>query len=145
MRWAKQKGAYPSHVMLNYFGGPEQELLRNNLKFYDNNAFITLWVTVLRLEAALLPGGPELGEEEVSLTLDAIQSYHDRNREEGSSILVFWPQKFNETSGLWVCDAANIGTIAADEEVFSDVLAWLLHDLGLKNDSERLKEFTEVM
>ena len=131
--------------MLNYFGGPKQELLRNNLKFYDNNAFITLWVAVLRLEAALLPGGPELDEEELSLTLDAVQSYHDQNEEEGSSILVFWPQELNKTTGLWVCDAANIGAVAADEKVLTDVLAWLLRDLGLKNDSEHLKEFTEFM
>ena len=131
--------------MLNYFGGPKQELLRNNLKFYDNNAFITLWVAILRLEAALLPGGPELDEEELSLTLDAVQSYHDQNEEEGSSILVFWPQELNKTTGLWVCDAANIGAVAADEKVLTDVLAWLLSDLGLKNDSEHLKEFTEFM
>ena len=131
--------------MLNYFGGPEEVLLRENVKFYDNNAFITLWVTVLQLEAALFPGGPYLGEKQLSLALDAIQSYHDRNKEEGSSILVFWPQKFNETTGLWVCDATNIGAIAADEKVSSDVLTWLLNDLDLKNESERLREFTTIM
>lgn len=130
--------------MTNIVGGPEKVLLRNNAKFFDNNAFITLWVTVLQLEAALLPGGPQLGEE-LSLALDAIQSYHDRNQQEGSSILVFWPQKFNETTGVWVCDSTNIGAVAADEKVLSDVLAWLLSDLGLKNDSEYVREFTEMM
>ena len=131
--------------MLNYFGGPKEVLLRDNVKFYDNNAFMTLWVTVLQLEAALFPGGPALGEKQLSSALDAIQSYHDRNRQEGSSILVFWPQKYNETTGVWVCDATNIGPIAADEKVFSDVLIWLLNDLDLRNVSEHLRKFTTFM
>ena len=131
--------------MLNFFGGPEEVLLREHVKFYDNNAFITLWVTVLQLEAALFPGGPALEEKQLSLALDAIQSYHDRNKGEGSSILVFWPQTFNETTGLWVCDATNIGTVAADEKVLSDVLLWLLNNLHLKNESEHLRELTAIM
>ena len=131
--------------MQSLYGGPEQVLLRNNIKFYDNNAFITLWVTIFQLEAALLPGGPDLKEEQLLLTLDPIQSYHDRNQANGSSILTFWPQKFNKTTGLWVCDAANIGAIAADEKMFSDVVAWLLNEVGLKNDSEYLREITEGM
>lgn len=120
-------------------------LLRDNMKFYDNNAFITLWVTVLQMEAALLPGGLDLGEEQLSLALDAIQSYHDHNKKKGSSILTFWPQKFNKTTGLWVCNSANIDAVAADEKVFSDVVAWLLSDLDLKNDSHHLRIFTQVM
>ena len=56
---------------------------------FDNNAFVTLWVTVMQLEAALLPGGPDVGEEQLSLALDAIHSYHDHNRQTDSSILVF--------------------------------------------------------
>lgn len=131
--------------MQNNFGGPEQVLIRDIMKFYDNNAFVTLWVVTLQLEAALLPGGPDVGEEQLSLALDAILSYHDRNRENDSSILTFWPQTFNKTSGVWVCDAANIGAIARDEKAFSDVLTWLLNDLGLKNDSEHLKEYTANM
>ena len=35
--------------------------------------------------------------------------------------------------------------IAADEKVFSEVLTWLLSGLGLNNESEHLKEFTEHM
>jgi len=127
------------------FGGPEQVLLRNNVKIYDVNIFVTLWITLIQLEAALLPGGPELREEELSLALDAIQSFNDRNKEEGSSILVYFPQKFNKTCSVWVCYGANVDPIAADEKVFSEVLTWLLSGLGLNNESEHLKEFTEHM
>ena len=131
--------------MNNIVGGPEQVLLRENLKIYDNNAFVTLWVTVLQLEAALLPSGPDLGEEQLSLALDAIASYHDRNKPEGSSVLVFWPQKFNKTTETWACSSSNLGTIVTDEKMFSDVLTALLNDLGLTMDSEYLKEFTDAM
>ena len=129
--------------MMNSAGGIKKQILRNNGKFYDNNAFVTLWVTVMQLEAALLPGGPDPGEDQLSLALDAIHSYHDRNRQAGSSIFVFWPQKLDESTGVWVCDAANIGAVAVDEKVMSEVLAWLLKDVGLANDSEALKEFTQ--
>jgi len=128
--------------MINFVGGVEQQILRNYGRFYDNNAFVTLWVTVMQLEAALLPGGPDVEEDQLSLALDAIHSYHDRNRQSDSSILVFWPQKLDKSTGVWVCDAANIGAIAVDEKVMSEVLVWLLKDI---NDSEALKEFTEGM
>ena len=131
--------------MRNVFGGPEQVLLRNNAKVYDINSYVTLFITILQLEAALLPGGPELREEELSLALDAIHSFHDHNKEEGSSIFVFFPQKFNKTCSLWVCYGANLNPVAADEKVFSEVLTWLLSDLGMNNESEHLKEFTEHM
>jgi len=144
-QWAQQKGAYPSYVMINFVGGVEQQILRNHGKFYDNNAFVTLWVTVMQLEAALLPGGPDMKEDQLSLALDAIHSYHDRNRQSDSSILVFWPQKLDESTGVWQCDAANIGAVAVDEKVMSDVLVWLLKDIGLTNGSEALKEFMEGM
>ena len=131
--------------MLNFVGDIEQQILRNYGRFYDNNAFVTLWVTVMQLEAALLPGGPDVGEEQLSLALDAIHSYHDRNRQTDSSILVFWPQKLDKSTGVWVCDAANIGAVAVDEKIMSEVMVWLLKDIGLVNDSEALKEFTQTM
>ena len=128
--------------MFNYVGGPEQVLLRENLRIYDSNSFITLWVTIMQLEASLLPGGPTLGEQQVLMALDAIHAFHDRNREDGSSILEFWPQIFNETTGMWVNHPTNFGYLIADEEVLSNVLVWLLKDLGLKNQSEYLRELT---
>ena len=131
--------------MFNYFGEPEEVLLRENLKIYDSNAFITQWITVLQLEAALFPGGPALEEKQLFNALDVIESYQDRNREKGSSMICFNPQKFNETTGLWVTEPINLAAILADEQVLSDVLVWLLGDLDLTNYSQRLREFTTEM
>ena len=127
-------------MMFNYFGGPEEVLLRENFKIYDSNAFVTSWVTIIQLEAALFPGGPALGEEQLLLALDSLQSYQDRNRQEGSSLLVFWPQTFNETTGVWVSEAINLGNMLGDENMLNDVLISLLKDLNLKNQSENLRE-----
>ena len=145
VQWAKFKGEYPSYLMFNYYGGPEEVLVRENFRIYDSNSFVTLWVTIMQLEAALFPGGPALGEKQLLKALDAINVFHDHNREEGSSILEFWPQKFNETTGIWVTNPTNFGYTVADEKVLSDVLVWLLNDLDLKNQSELLQKYTDSM
>ena len=46
----KQKGTYSSYIHMYMDGSPERELLRNALKFYDVNAFVTLWITSILLE-----------------------------------------------------------------------------------------------
>ena len=130
--------------MVNYFGKPEEVLLREKLRIYDSNVFITSWVTVLQLEAALFPGGPAMGEKQLLSALDALQPYHDCNKQEGSSILVFWTQIFNETTGVWLSAPNNFGNIIADEKVFSDVLLWLFGQ-DFKNQSELLRELTATL
>ena len=129
-------------MMFNYFGGPEEVLLRETVRIYDSNAFVPLWVTILQLEAASFPGGPALGERQLLMALDAIQAFHDHNKGEASSILDFWSQTFNKTTGVWVSEAINFGDILADEKMLSDVLTWLLGDLNLKNLSEIVRELT---
>ena len=131
--------------MFNYFGGPEEVLLRENVRIYDSTPFTTLWVTILQLEAALFPSGPALGEEQLLSALDVIQSYHDRNRQEGSSTLVFWPQIFNKTTGVWVSEAINLGEMLADGKVFYDVLISLFSDLNLKNQTKLARELATRM
>ena len=130
-------------MMYNFVGGPEQVLLRENVKVYDYSVYITAWITMILLEAALLPGGPDLEEEQLSLALDAITLFHDFNEPKGSSVMVFWPQEFNETTELWVQNAPNFSPILADEKILSDVMTSLLNDLGLKDDSEYLREITD--
>ena len=111
LQWAKKRGEYPTYMMFNYFGEPEEVLVRENVRIYDSNAFVTLWVTILQLEAASFPGGPALEEKQLLMALDALQAFHDRNKGEGSSIIVFWPQKFNKTTGVWVSEAINFNLV----------------------------------
>ena len=131
--------------MLNFVGNPQQVLLRENIKIYDNNAFITLWITVLQLEAALLPGGPQLNEEQLSVTLEAIATYHDRNRPKGSSIIVYWPQRFSKEYGMWYSYPDNFGPMISDDITFTKVFSAVLDDLGLKNYSANVTEYNQFM
>ena len=132
-------------MMFNYFGGPGEVLFRETVKFYDSNVFVTEWVTIMQLEAASFPGGPALAEEQLLLALDAIQGCHDHNREEGSSIVDFWPQTYDERTGMWVSEPTNFGDSLGDAKVLSDVLVWLLADLDLKNISEIVREYAATM
>ena len=130
--------------MFNFNGDPVQVLLRENWKFYDNCMFVTLWTTIMLLEASLLPGGPPIGENQLMSALDAIKDYHDHNQPNGSSIMAFWLQRYNETTGVWFQDATNIGPMIRDQKIFADVGDWILNSLHIK-EPERFKKFTTTV
>ena len=74
-----QKGVYPCYIRINFVRSWQAEILRREIAVFDNNAFVTAWVTILTLEAASVKNGPAPTDEQLFLALEALGTYHDRN------------------------------------------------------------------
>lgn len=139
-RWRKDKGVYPSYVMLNFHGPPELALLRRNLQAFDNNMFITAWTTTCLLEAFKYGKLQGLNEKPISLALNLIASHRDRNRDYDNSIMNFWPQVKNQTVNYWQNTPTNLLGLFE----ISDYLPWktieiILKTFGLGDISEMIR------
>lgn len=102
-------------------------------------------ITILLLEASFVPGGPDLNEEQLFLALDALELYHDHNRDLDNSVITFNPQKFNKSSGLWYHSEPNFEAITLDPAAIFDAFGYILDDLGLHNISQFVKEFAHSL
>ena len=127
----QQKGSYPSHICVNFYGFPESQLIRNNFKFLDSNVFVTLWITsilleVTRFDKTLLPS-----DDQLLNGLRAISSYHDKNNPK-ECIFVFWPQTYNETVEEWQCGPVNLNGMVNESEKFDDYIRNILKHIGLE-------------
>ena len=128
----KQLGAYPSNIRLNFNGFVEANLLRDAIAFFDDNAFVTLWTTIILLEAQKFSKPPPApSEDQLHLALRAISTYHDKNQQSEDSVLVFWPQTYNATTDTWVCGPVNLGGVAHDYKEVLDFVTKVLDNLGL--------------
>ena len=123
---------YPCQIRLNFVGSPEAELMRDRVGVFDNNAFVTLWVTVMLLEAARVEWGPHPSDNQLYLALEALQSYHDNNSPPGDGTMVFWPQSYNSSVKQWYCRPANVDLVARSMDKGFDMIHKLLDDLGLE-------------
>lgn len=111
----------------------ESEILRDLISFPDSNAFVTLWVSVILQETALIKNGPVPSDEQLHLALEAIGSYHDNNSPVGDGSTVFWPQSYNSSMKQWYCNPPNIGSVGRDGDDFLNHLHKILDDLGLES------------
>ena len=131
--YKKQFGVYPCEIRMNFCCSSELTFIRDAGSIFDNNAFVTLWVSSILLEAARFLGGPLPSDKQLLYALDAISIYHDKNRALEDGILVFWPQTYNSTAGVWSCSPENLENV---DVVADDVLIHLhkaVDDLRLKD------------
>ncbi|XP_065912009.1 uncharacterized protein [Dysidea avara] len=103
---------------------------------------MSLWLVIMQLEAASIPGGPDIGDRQLLLALEGLNKFHDNNKRMGSSIVTFWPEFYNGSVEFWTTHCTNVRNIADSEETASNVLTWLMKDVGLVNQSKVLQEFT---
>ena len=128
----KQPGVYPSDIRLNFNGFVEANLLRDGIAFFDDNAFVTLWTTIILLEAQKFSKPPPApSEDQLHLALKAVRAYHDKNRPSEDSVLVFWPQAYNASTDTWVCGPVNLGGVAQRNKKTLDFVSKVFHELGL--------------
>lgn len=144
----KQKGTYSSYIHENLQGGPDIQALRNTVKFYDVNVFVTAWVTSVLLEVHRFEGSttPALGdiEDQLMEAISAISDYHDKNMP-NSSLVVFWPQTYNTTTKVWSCAPVNLeGVVKADEKI-TDYVHRLLKDAGLEYLWDKIAPFIHFL
>ena len=123
---------YPGQIRVNFAGFPEAKMLRRSLEVFDNNAFITLWVTVALLEASLLEEGPSISDDQLDLAIQALSSYHDKNLPIGDGIMVFWPQSYNSTSKEWYCNPVNVANTGYGMIGVLNYFHKLMDDMGLE-------------
>ena len=128
----KQLGVYPSNIRLNFNGFVGANLLRDAIAFFDDNAFVTLWTTIILLETQKFSNPPPPpSEEQLHLALRAISTYHDKNQPSDNSVLVFWPQAYNATTDTWVCGPVNLGGVALEDKHILDFVTKVFDELGL--------------
>jgi hypothetical protein len=136
--WMYQKGVYPSSIRNNFVGEPESEILRDRVAVPDNNAFVTLWVSIMLLEAARVKNGPVPAVEQLHLALDAINGYHDNNSPAGDGTMVFWPQSYNSSVQQWYCDPVNVEKVGQDMESMYNFIHTVLDDVHLEEVWKKL-------
>ncbi|XP_041377994.1 uncharacterized protein LOC121390278 [Gigantopelta aegis] len=136
--WRKEKGGYGSEVKVNTHGPPELAFIRDMPGVYDNNMFVTSWITIVLMEAYLYGDCPKPSSEQIVLALDSISSYHDKNRHYNSSIMNFWPQRYNATVDFWQSSPENLyHVLDTIHRLPVKDLEKLLDWLGLK-DAEKI-------
>ena len=141
--WDYQKGVYPSDVRINFVEVPESEILRDKMVVPDSNAFVTLWVSIMLLEAARVKNGPEPTDQQLYLALDALHSYHDNNSPAGDGTMVFWPQSYNSSAKLWYCNPVNLDKIGGGMEGMFNFVHEVLDDLHLEEVWKKLFDHEE--
>ena len=129
----KQKGLYPSNIQLNFCDFPEADIIRNSIKFFDNNAFVTSWISSILLEVARFDPKHHPSDEQLISAIEAVSTYQDRNYPPNSSILLFWTETYNGSTGMWTCGPVNLKGIAKDDERWADYVEKILKDIGLGN------------
>ena len=108
LRWQQDKGLYPSRIKLNFVGAPYMAEVRDLFSVFDNNMFATSWITTCILEAYLYAKAPRPTDAQLSMALEAIGQYHDKNRGYSNSVMTFWPQVYNQSTKMWESTPTNL-------------------------------------
>ncbi|KAL5014984.1 hypothetical protein ScPMuIL_009254 [Solemya velum] len=141
LSWAKMKGVYESDVKEYFRGNPEMYFMREKFKIFDNNMFATAWVTTVLLETNKFARGPKPSEQQIKMSLEAISEHSNKNYNFSNSIMTFWRQKFNASTGVWVCAPENLlEFFKMTYDLPWPVIEELLRALGLDKVEEVIKK-----
>lgn len=141
-KWELDKGMYPSEIKVNFVGSPAMAEARDSFSVADNNMFATAWITVSILEAHLYGAAPRPTDPQLTLALEAIAQYHDKNRAYNNSVMAFWPQVYNASTRMWESTPTNlIRAFDVFDVVPPKVVEEILKLLGLT----KLEKFLESM
>ena len=124
----REKGSYPNEYHDNFVGSFTSELLRNNIYVYGNNPFLTMFTTMILLEASQVNNGPVPTDDQLYLALELLGHYHDKNRPSGIGAVVYWPQKYNSTINQWYCCPINFMKTTDLLIKISEVVRGMTHD-----------------
>ncbi len=137
-------GVYECNIRASVPGGPIVRALRDHLvAIFDNNAFATLLVSSILLEASQFDRGPTVPDNPLLYAIQAISRYHDKNRALNDSIIVFWLQTYNSTTREWWAYPTNIGRLLNPSVGFLDKVDAVLSKVGFSHLADELKEGLE--
>ena len=72
--------------------------------------------------------------ERLSLAIDAIETFHDRNQNESSvPLMTFWSQTYNQTTDTWESTPDNLRFLIIDFDNNLQIIEDVLKALGIKN------------
>ena len=114
-------------------GGPIETLLRDQFEVFDDNGFVTEWITSTLLEVTRFSGGPRPSDEQLTNTLKALATYHDKNKPRDSSVMTFWPETYNSTTKIWSQSPLNLTPMVKDYDIFEAQILKILKKLHLEN------------
>ncbi|GFN99001.1 hypothetical protein PoB_002550700 [Plakobranchus ocellatus] len=138
----KQKGVFPVYTKGNFHGTFDQTLMRDQVRFYDNNIFSTCYILTLLLEAFSHGGAPQPSEKQMLLGIDSFQDYQDKNRPYNHSIVSFWPLKYNPAKHFWQAYPANVVSyLDIIEYLPVKIIAELLGLVGLRDMDKFFEDF----
>ena len=106
--WSSQRGMYKNEVRLNFHGPIDLALIRDKFQVPDSNAFTVSWVTSALLEAYKYGKAPKPSDEQISMGLDVIDKYRNKNVPYDNSEMTFWPQIFNKTTNFYESSPDNL-------------------------------------
>ncbi|GFO39806.1 hypothetical protein PoB_006631100 [Plakobranchus ocellatus] len=138
----EQKGTFPSYMKGNFHGTIDQALMRQRMKFFDNNVFSTCYALTLLLEAFSHGGAPQPSEEQMLLGIDSFLDYQDKNRPYNHSIFSFWPLKYDPIKRFWHANPANtLPYLDIIKYLPVETVAKILSFFGLRDIDEFLEDF----
>lgn len=143
--WKKKKGVYGSDVKLNFHGDPALAAFRDSFKVFDNNMFATAWITSCLIEAYEHGKAPKPSDAMISLSLEAIGYFHDRNSpEQPNAILTFWPEAYNASSSSWESTPDNLLALFKMTDYFPwSTIEKILTFLGFSEEAKYIKELLD--
>ena len=141
--WEQQRGVYPCNIRNNFVGTVEAEALRDGVAIFDNNAFVTAWVSIILLEASHVTKGPAPTDQQLDLALEALSTYHDKNSPPGDGITMFWPQAYNSSAKLWYPDPVNIEKVGHGADAMYNFIHKVLDDAHLESVWEKYFESSQ--
>lgn len=96
---------------MNMAGSIDSNFIRTKLLFPDDGVYVGEIISHYLLDTSMVLRDDYdiCNEEQLTSTVDVIERFKDKNRP-GTSVLSYWEQQFNETSGLW---HANPGSAAS--------------------------------
>jgi len=136
--WAKHRGLYESDIRINFAGVPAVQELRSGsvARVFDNDMFSSGWIITALLEANIYgKGAPVYNPFRLQIALEALSAYNNKNDANASKSLLrtFWPQSFNQTTGMWFQQPINIRNLV---EIANDKY----HDLPFKSLEKLFRE-----
>ncbi|XP_012938109.1 uncharacterized protein LOC101859330 [Aplysia californica] len=142
--FGKKKGAYNSEVKLNFHGNLEMAEIRRMLNVFDNNMFVTAWVTSSLLEASRHEDAPVPSDHQLDLALKFMSTNHDQNKPYNTSVMTFWQQVYNASTKCYQSTPTNlIGAIEMTYGMPIEEIEKILERLGFKQLAKDIESILE--
>jgi hypothetical protein len=117
------EGLFPSYVHVNMHGFPPLRELRRAFRFYDSNAFVTLWIANVLLDGVRIGAwsSAQVPDHVLKSSVKTLVNvFHDHNMDVCVPAVNFWTGTLvNDT---WVSQPTNLAQPLLEMESFGNVL-----------------------